>query len=398
MAITKGFHLFDLAQFAVRRKELLVLVFLTALVTSYAAVFFGLGVEFEATALIIPRQDETSNLASSVLRGMKNMPLNLGTTTPNAQIDMYKTIVYSRTMMESVIKKFDLIAVYGLSPSDIACMEKAIKRLAKEISTKETEESAFRISVRSNTRQRAADMTNFIVTAMNKRIIDLQISRSRENRIFLENRVHDLRNQIRSDEDSLREYQERTGLLDVKTQLLGILTTHASLEKEFAGKQLQLDVMKRLYAKNAPQIRELEIQVQEYDKKLKELRLEGDPGSPLLPLKDLPATSVGFVRRYREVEIDNLLLEYVMPLYEQAKVEEKKDYPILQVIDYAVPPATKAFPPRVLFAFIGACGLTLLVFVLLRLRDTLPSTLDPKWFVLLNEIKRWDWNERLKKS
>jgi tyrosine-protein kinase Etk/Wzc len=390
----KGFHLLDYIEFAVKRKKLLVLVFLTALVISYATVYFLIEEQFEASALIIPRQDESSSLANSVLRGIKNVPLNLGSSSPNNQMDLYKTIIYSRTMMENVIRKFNLVSVFRLDTSDVAYMEKAIKRLTSEVSTKETEESAFVISVRTNARRRSADMTNYIVHAMNGRIVDLQVSRSRDNRMFLEQRVQDLKNEIRAAEDSLRDYQERTGLLDVKSQLQGILTTHASLETEFAGKQLQLNIMRRLYANNSPQVRELQIQVEEYEKKLNELRLHGDPGGPLLALKSLPTTSVGFLRWYREVEIDNLVLEYVMPMYEQAKFDEKKEYPVLQVIDYAVPPATKKYPPRVLFALIGACSLTILVYVLLILRATARSAIDPRWFAIADEAKRWRWKSR----
>jgi capsule polysaccharide export protein KpsE/RkpR len=329
-----------------------------------------------------------------MLRGMKGVPINLGGTSPNAQIDLYKTIIYSRTMMESVIKKFNLVSIYKLDTTDIAYMEKAIKRLSGEVQTKETEESAFLVVVRANTRQMAADMTNYVVQALNERVIDLQVSRSKDNRVFLATRVQELSNEIKVAEDSLRIYQEQTGLLDIKTQLQGILTTHATLETEFAGKQLQLNILRKMFGKDAPQVRELEIQVQEYEKKLNQLRTEGDPGSPMLPIKSLPMVSVGFLNRYREVEIDNLLLEYIMPLYEQAKIEEKKDYPILQIIDYAVPPARKSYPPRVLFSLIGACFVTISLFVGILLRDKLTKVQDPRWVAIFGDLRQWKWTSK----
>jgi len=385
MPISKGLSLLDQFEFVVMRKQLFTYVFLGSLLISYLCIFLFVENQYEASATIIPRQDETSSLASSMLKGIKGVPLSLGVTTPNDQIDLFKTIIFSRTMMESVIGKFNLLSVYGLDTTDIAHMEKAIKRLKKEVVTKETEESAFIIAVSANTPQRAADMTNYIVHTMNERVIDLQVTRSRDNRIFLGNRVQELSKEIKIAEDSLRDFQERTGLLDIKSQLEGILKTHATLETEFAGKQLQLSVMQRLYSNNAPQVKELEIQVQEYRKKLNELRTEGDPGSPLLALKKLPVTSVGFLDLYREVEIDNLLLEYVMPLYEQAKIEEKKDYPVLQVIDYAVPPAKKNFPPRTLFSLISALFITFFVFLSLRMRERIQQNANSRWFALIRE-------------
>jgi capsule polysaccharide export protein KpsE/RkpR len=376
-------------EFIVKRKNLFAKIFFCSLIVSYLSIYLFVENQYEASATIIPRQDETSSLASSMLRGIKGVPLSLGASTPNDQIDLFKTIIFSRSMMESVVREFNLVSVYALDTSDIEYMEKAIKRLKKEVVTKETEESAFIIAVSANTPKRASDITNYIVHNMNERIIDLQVTRSRDNRIFLGNRVAEISREIRVAEDSLRGFQERTGLFEIKSQLEAILKTHATLETEFAGKQLQLSVMQRLYSKNAPQVKELEIQVDEYRKKLNELRTEGDPGSPLLALKKLPKTSVGFLDLYRDVEIDNLLLEYVMPLYEQAKIEEKKDYPVLQIIDYAIPPAKKSFPPRTLFSLIAAFCIAFFVFLFLILRDKILGNRDSRWLALMQEATHW---------
>lgn len=395
MPSTNNLHFSDFVDFVVKRKELFVIVFLISLVMSYGLIFFLIGERFDATATIIPRQDMTMNLASTALKGLKGIPLNLGGgVSASDQMDLYKTIIYSRTMLESVVRKFNLVSVYGLDTTDIAFMEKALKRLKDEIETKETEESAFTITVRARTRQMSADMTNYIVRTMNDRIVELQVSRSRDNRIFLENRVHEIYSEIRIAEDSLRSYQERTGMLDVKSQLEGILKTHASLETDYVGKQLQLSIMRKMMNGEAPPVKELEIQVEEYAKRLRELRSEGDPGSPLLPLKSIPIISAGYVDRYREVEIDNLLLEFVMPLYEQAKIEEKKDYPVLQVIDYAVPPAKKSYPPRTLLALLGAFSITLVVILALMIRLEILKIRNPLVLGFLNEMKHWDWKMR----
>jgi uncharacterized protein involved in exopolysaccharide biosynthesis len=79
----------------------------------------------------------------------------------------------------------------------------------------------------------------------------------------------------------------------------------------------------------------------------------------------------------------------VVPLYEQAKIEEKKDYPILQVIDYAVPPAKKSWPPRTLFALIGAFSVTMFVYLVLRMRSSVSKITDPRLLSIIREAKRW---------
>jgi tyrosine-protein kinase Etk/Wzc len=386
-----GFHLIEFFDLFIKRKELILLAFMSSFFLTYLGIFFLVENQYEATAVIIPREDDASSIAGMALSSVKKLPFSLGSKSSSYDMDLYKTIIYSRTMMESVIKKFDLIRTYKLDTSDIACTEKAIKRLQKEVGAVETEEFALMVKVRANTRQRAADMTNYIVQTMNDRIIDLKVNRSRQNRIFLEKRVAEISSQLKMAEDSLRSFQERTGLLDVKTQLQGIFSAHATLESELMAKRVQLGILERLYDKESQQVKEVDMQVQEFQKKLTQLRDQGDPGSPLLSLKKLPKTSSEFLIYYREVELNNLLIEFIVPLYEQAKIEEKKDYPILQVIDYAVPPAIKSYPPRLLFSFIGAFSITLLMLISVQIRGSMKNIKDPRILSLLVEIKHWNW-------
>ena len=60
-----------------------------------------------------------------------------------------------------------------------------------------------------------------------------------------------------------------------------------------------------------------------------------------------------YVRLMRDYEIQNKLLEFIYPIYEQARIEEQKDMPVVLVVDTAIPPQKKSSPKRVLIV-IGA--------------------------------------------
>jgi len=392
MADNNGIHLVDLAEFLVRRKELLLLVFVAMFVVCYVSIYLFIEEQYEATAVLIPREEDASSVASSLLRSAKGLPFGIGSKTARTDMDLYNTVIFSRSMMEDAIRTFDLVRRYRMDSTAADCMELAVKRLSREVTTKETEESAFEVTVRAGSRQLASDMANYIVDRMNQRIVELHTSKSKDNREFLALRVDEISTQLRHAEDSLRAYQERTGLLDVKTQLAGILTANTSLETELEAKKLQEGIMERMYDPSSPQVKELMLQIDVYEKRLAQLRRQNEPGSPLLPLEKLPETTVEFLRRYREVELNNLLLEYVLPLYEQARIEEKKDYPVLQIIDQAIPPARKSYPPRTLFALVGACSSTLILIVVLVVRSTVLASPDPRWRHLFAELRRWRWN------
>ena len=60
----------------------------------------------------------------------------------------------------------------------------------------------------------------------------------------------------------------------------------------------------------------------------------------------MPNIAIQYLRTYREVEIQQSILEIVMPMFEQAKVEEQKSIPTIMLIDKAVAPELKYSPKR----------------------------------------------------
>jgi uncharacterized protein involved in exopolysaccharide biosynthesis len=394
MPETKEFHLLDYVDFLVKRKELLLLVFVCSLVLSYLIILLFVEEQYEATAVIIPRTEDASSLSGGILRSMKALPFGLGAKSPRTDLDLYNTVINSRSMMEDVINTFHLVDVYELDTSSIDYMELAIKRLSNDLVTKQTEELAFVLTARATTREMAADMANYIVRRLNERIVELNVTKSRENKEFLAGRVDAIATQLRLAEDSLRAYQERTGLLDAKSQIQGIVAAHTSLESELAAKRIQQRILEKMYDRESPQVQEVGVQISAFEKKLQEMRAQSDPGSPMLALKSLPRTAVEYLRRYRAVELNALLMEYILPLYEQAKLEEKKEYPLIQIIDHAVPPAKKSWPPRTLFSFISAASATLLVYVVLLVRASLLGVTDPRWLQVMGHARQWVWPKR----
>ena len=394
MAEYRGFDIFDIFVFALQRKKILGILFIGSLVVSYVGIYLFIEEQFEATATIIPAEDDGVSGIGSMLKGLKNLPLNLGKSSSiQSEINRYNTIIYSRTTLEDVIKQFDIYKVYDIDTTDINYREETLKRLRKEILTEETDEDAFEITVRSNSPQRAADMVNFIIHTLNTKIIHLKVSKSRENRIFLEKRVAEIYRELQVSEDSLRFFQERSGLVDVKSQLPEMLAVYGTLETDLLTKQLKKNVLENLFDKQSPEVKNLEVEIKEYEKKLSSLRNEREGGSMVLAMKAIPQTAVEYYRRFRQVEINSTLLEFVVPLYEQAKLEEKKDYPILQVIDYGVPPAKKTYPPRILFALLGALFVTFGFQFYLFVKIRLIQSSNPKINFIRQELSTFFWKK-----
>jgi hypothetical protein len=96
-------------------------------------------------------------------------------------------------------------------------------------------------------------------------------------------------------------------------------------------------------------------------------------------IRQLPLLGVTYADLYRQTKIQETVYELLTQQYELAKVQEAKEVPSVKVLDVAVVPTKKSFPPRGLltvtgaaFAFLAMCAW---IFVQQAWRDVDPQ--DP---------------------
>lgn len=382
MAENRGFDVLDYIVLLVKWKKFLLIFLVSVFVLSYAAVYFSIPEEFESTAVIIPSGSESSmGGVSGLMKNLKDLPLGLGGTSKTTETDLYMTIVYSRSTLEKLIKKFNLMQDYKLTS-----MEESVKSLSKKIFADVTEQNAFRVTVRARTPQKSADMVNYLLSLMNETIIDLNVSKSRNNREFLEKRYQEIKNNLKEAEDSLQIYQQRSGILEAKEQPKLILDAYSKLESEITSKQVELSIMEKIVAKDSPQLNLLRTQLQEYKNEFERMGRTRDKESLLLPVNSLPEKTKNYLRYFRNVEVYNAILEFIIPLYEQAKFEEQKNIPVLQVIDYGRVPERKAYPPRTLIAAVSTLIIVLFILLLMILKLAIGSSSNPKVIFIRGEL------------
>lgn len=372
----KNIDLLDFIVIAVKRKKFLLFVgFITAII-SYASIYFLIDEEFESSALIIPSEQESLGGMSSILKNFSGLPISgLGNLNKNPSIDLYNTIVFSRTNLLKVIDKFNLREEYGKETLD-----ETIKVLKNNISTSITDETAYEISVTSKSPVKSAEITNFLIEELNNTIVDLNIKKSKDNRIFMEARYNEIRDNLRLAEDSMRIFQKKYGVFEAEEQTKATIEAISRLEAELATKQIEFSVLQKLYGANSPQTESARLSVKEFSNYLDNIKSGKTSNTFLLKIDQLSDNVMNYFRIFRDVKIYTAMLEFIIPLYEQARFDEQKDIPILQVIDYGVPPEKKSYPPRTIF--------TLLI--------TLSTVLFAYFIILLNENQSLQKSDKLK--
>jgi len=297
---------------------------------------------YKAEASILPpkERDLFSGIgsASSLLRGLTGRGQSQNSYN-------YFAILKSRTAKESVVRRFDLLAAYDIRDSS---MESAIKELTANTFFEIQDDDNITVEVLDRDPQRAADMANYFVELLNTMSIELSTREARNNREFIEKRVQNTRQDLHDAEDSLQHFQERSGMIVVPEASGSGISAVAELYGMKAKKEIELAILKRSLSGDNPMVHQLEVELSVLNKQL----------------AGFPEMGIGSLRLFRNVAIQQKILEFLMPLFEQAKVDEQKDVPVLLVLDTAVAPERRVKPQRTLIVFLTTT-LSLFLFALI---------------------------------
>ena len=311
---------------------------------------FLLPLKYKATATIMIPQDNSSGLGG--LSGFlgSNSPLasmgaNLLGISGTSQ-DMLLGILNSRTTLTKAINEFDLMNYYEIEDNN---MSKALKAFSGDVSFDLTEYGMIDISVINKDPEKSAIISNYFVHILDSLNIKLNAERAHNNKIFIEKRYQQNLVDLKSAEDSLYKFQKKYGIVAVPEQIEVSVKAAAEVESELVKQQLSADLIKAQFGESSPQYIMVNDQVNLLKNKIEEIKSSSKLASKsniLFPFKELPDISMAYLRYYRNLETQQNIMEVILPLYEQAKVEEQKSIPTIQVLDYAVPPELKYSPKR----------------------------------------------------
>ena len=261
----------------------------------------------------------------------------------------YLAILESRRTMEAVVKKFDLAKVYGVSSGS---MERTIKELSGNVFFDFENNGNISLAVIDESPQRAADMANYFVAVLNEVNTELSSQEARSNREFLEKRFAQAREDMRAVEDTLTRFQERYGIYALPEQMKAAIQEVAQLRAQVSISEVELGILERSLGRDNPQTRLKESEISELNAKLRQMKsgtaesYTRDDLSFFVPFKDVPELGLQYLRLYRDFEIQTKMLQFIIPLYEQARVDEQKNIPAVLVLDRGIPPERKNGPKR----------------------------------------------------
>jgi len=340
----KSLNLIDIISIFLKNKKGILLFGGIALVVSVVLYFLVFDLIYTSTATV-KSSGKASGLLGGLDLGLDEIggidEIGLGGGKTAKELANYEEILYSRKCLEPLIIKFGL-----MEREDYKYMEDALKEFREEKMkiTMDNVSGVMKISVLDKDKVMAKDMVEFLLDQLNSINIELNVANAKNNREFIEKRYLLSKEELRNAEDSLKAFQQIYGIapdLQIKASAQSLFTLEAELKSE----EVKLDVIKKILSSNEPEVKVQEAKVNSLKNKISEIQVSTDLGE-FLRLGNSPQIAQSYIRLSRDVEIQNKILAFILPIYEQAKIEEKRETPTVLVLDKPFVADRKTKPKR----------------------------------------------------
>ncbi|MGB2642828.1 MAG: Wzz/FepE/Etk N-terminal domain-containing protein [Candidatus Acidiferrum sp.] len=281
---------------------------------------------------------------------------------------LFVGILESRTVEDRLVEQFDLRRLYH-TPK----MEDARAVLASHSRITEDRKSGIiSVTVMDHDPRLAAAMAQAYVDQLDRLVEQVSTTSARRERIFLEERLRDVKQDLDTAAQKFSIFASKNTAIDIPAQSKALVEAAALLQGQLIAAEAEFHGLEAMYTDQNVRVRSLHARVTELRTQL--AKMGGDSGTtpapssdadaPLYPaMRQLPLLGVTYADLYRQTKIEETVYELLTQQYELAKVEEAKEVPSVKVLDAAVVPTKKSFPPRGLltvagtgFAFLATCA------------------------------------------
>lgn len=317
--------------------------------------------QYQSTTRLMPPDNQSSSgmaalatMAGKPGAGLASLAGNL--LEMNNSSDLFVEILRSRTVQDRIIGRFDLRKVYGKR-----YWEDARGKLAKNTSISADHKSGvISITVTDHDPNRAAQIAQGHVEELDRLVSEVSTSSARRERIFIEQRMASVKNDLSEAERQFSEFASKNATLDINEQTKAMVQSASLLQGQLIAAQSELEGLEQIYTDNNVRVRSLRARVEELKRQLEKmggkdpsLVSDGAKSDELYPpIRKLPLLGVQWADLYRRVKIQETLFELLNQQYELARIQEAKEIPVVRVMDEANVPEKKSFPPRSLLVLL----------------------------------------------
>lgn len=262
--------------------------------------------------------------------------------------DHYLGLVKSRTVADDVIARQHLVNYFHAR--NLTEARGRLDGMSKIVTDKD---QFITVTVRAAEPQTAVNIANEYVDALYRLNHSLALASAEHRWEYYEAPLEEEKNKLAAAEEDLKRAQQQTGMIYPEAQVRSGISAVAELTQEIGVSEAQLSALLTGTTEENPDVIRLRSQIASLN--AEKARLEQEAGGAQASFASnprMPELSLEIARRERDVKFHETLFGILSKQYENARVDESYSPPI-EVVDRAVLPDQKSWPPRKVLMLLG---------------------------------------------
>ena len=346
-----------------KRKHIVIVI----AIVSMSAVIGSLLLDnmYKSSANLLPNKNNTLGFGlfsdNGGLQSLKNSVLS-GESEEN---NRFYVLLESYSTKKNVVEKFDLINIYETADSQTPLLN-AINTLEGNTFFEGKEEGNFIIEVWDTNPERAKKIADYYVKLLNEFNTRISTLEAREFRNFIELRYKKSLQELDSLRNELARFQSKYGIFELPSQVNQYFSLISGITAKRYEASIKLSILERSVKKSNDTYKQTKDRLEVLDQKLNEIYRDNDNQNLMLNFKELPQTGRDYFNILKEIQIQEEVQKFILPIYEQAKMQEAKSLSIVTTVDPPHVPPKKSYPQRsiiCILAFITAVISSVLFYI-----------------------------------
>jgi uncharacterized protein involved in exopolysaccharide biosynthesis len=248
----------------------------------------------------------------------------------------------------------------------------------------------IRVSVQDRDKVRAADIANAAVEELDKVNVEVRIYKARRARQYLETQLAEVRVRLEAAEDSLASFQRENLAVSIDAQARAAVEAVAKLQAEVIELRIKKGLLETYASESNPELTAVTRELDQVEGQLRDMEIGTEEQ---FSISRLPTVAVRLAQHMREMKVAEALLSLLTQDYEEARLDEAKETPVVQVLDRAVPPERRSWPRRSIIV-LSSMAITLLVSVAFvvaadRYRTLATESDQRRWAKVVGDFASW---------
>jgi tyrosine-protein kinase Etk/Wzc len=324
---------------------------------------------YTARTVLLPPSQQSSSAASALAQlgamGGGIAGLAAGVKTPD---ELYVALLKSRSVQDDLIAKFKLKQRY-----DTKLLETTRKKLAGNMVIA-TDKKTGLITVDADDKDPvfAAQLANAHADALRRMLGRIAVTDAQQKRQFLQEQVSKTQTAQNAAELKFRQAQAASGLVVSQALAEGGVRESAQLRGQIAAREVQLQTLSHFATPNHPDVQRVAAELAALRRQLTNIEQGSGTSS------GQNASGMEAVQAFRDMKVQETLLQGLIAQLEMARADEAKEGPLLQQVDVAIAPEKPKKPKRSFVVIVGTIASFVLGLLLVALKLSLKKD-DDSW-------------------